>query len=65
MHHRDACRTRAAQLADELDAVAEFLHLVSEMTGCPLLEAGVHRELERRMWELEAQDSALRQLDAA
>ena len=65
VQHRDACRTRAAQLADELDAVAEFLHLVSEMTGCPLVEAGVDRELERRLWELEAQESALRQLDAA
>jgi len=65
VRHRDACRNRAAQLTDELDAIAEFLHLVNEMSGCPLLEAGAHRELERRMWELEAEESALRQLDAA
>ncbi len=65
VRHRDACRNRAAQLADELDAIAEFLHLVNEMSSCPLLEAGVHRELERRLWELEAQESAMRQLDAA
>ncbi len=65
VRHRDACRNRAAQLADELDAIAEFLHLVHEVTTCPLLEAGVHRELERRLWELEVQESAMRQLDAA
>jgi hypothetical protein len=65
IQHRDECRTRAAQLADELDAVAEFLHLVSEMTGCPLIEVGLHRELERRLWELEAQETAMRQLNAA
>ena len=65
VQHRDACRNRAAQLADELDAIAEFLHLVHEVSTCPLLEAGVHRELERRLWELEVHETAMRQLDAA
>lgn len=65
VRHRDECRTRAAQLADELDGIAEFLHLVREMTTCPVLEPSPSRELERRMWELEAQETALRQLDAA
>jgi hypothetical protein len=65
VQHRDECRSRAAQLADELDAISEFVHLVHETTTCPLIEAGLHRELERRLWELEALASALRQLDAA
>lgn len=65
IEHRDRCRARAARLAEELDAVAEFVHLVSEVTSCPLLDEGAERELERRLWELEAQESAMRQLSAA
>jgi hypothetical protein len=65
IQHRDECRNRAAMLADELDSIAEFLHLVSEVVTCPLGEPGLHRELERRLWELEAQENALRQLNAA
>jgi hypothetical protein len=63
--HRDECRKRAAMLADELDAIAEFLHLVSEVVTCPLGDLRLHRELERRLWELETQENALRQLNAA
>ncbi len=65
LQHRDECRTRAAQRAEELDAIAEFVHLVSEVTSCPSLDPGAEQELERRLWELEAQESALRQLSAA
>ena len=65
IHHRDECRTRAARMADELDAVSEFLHLVSEVTSCPVQSDGDQGELERRLWELEVQESALRQLSAA
>ena len=65
LRHRDECRKRAANLADELDAVAEFLHLVNELTGCLVLEVAAHRELDRRLWELHAHESAMRQLDAA
>jgi hypothetical protein len=65
IQHRDECRNRAAMLADELDAVAEFLHLVSEVVSCPPGEHRPHRELERRLGELEAQENALRQLGAA
>jgi hypothetical protein len=65
LQHRDQCRTRATQRAEELDAIAEFIHLVSEITSCPCLDPGAHQELERRMWELDAQQTALRQLSAA
>jgi hypothetical protein len=65
LEHRDRCRARAARLGDELDAVAEFIHLVSEVTTCPLTDGEGQRELERRLWELDTQESALRQLSAA
>jgi hypothetical protein len=65
LQHRDECRNRATILADELDAVAEFVQLVSELISCPMLDVDLHREIERRLWELQAQESALRQLDAA
>lgn len=65
LRHRDECRARAAERAEELDAIAEFVQLVGELTTCPPVDAAAPQEIERRLWELEAQESALRQLSAA
>jgi hypothetical protein len=65
LQHRDQCRTRAVELAEELDAISEFIHLVCEVVSCPVLDPGGQQELERRLWELEVHESALRQVSAA
>jgi hypothetical protein len=65
LRHRDECRTRAQERAEELDAIAEFIQLVGELTTCPSVDGAAPQEIERRLWELEAQESALRQLSAA
>jgi hypothetical protein len=65
LQHRDECRNRAVQLAEELDAMSEFIHLVSEVASCPTVEPNAQQELERRLWELEAHELAMRQLTAA
>jgi hypothetical protein len=64
LRHRDECLARLERLADEIDAVDELVRLVAQRVACPSLEPDLDRELERRLWELDEVDAALRQLSA-
>lgn len=64
MKHRDECLARIDRLADEIDAVDELVRLVAQRVACPTLEPELEREIERRLWELDEVDAALRQLSA-
>lgn len=64
MKHRDECLARVDRLADEIDALDELVRLVAQRVACPELEPDLEREIERRLWELDEVDAALRQLSA-
>jgi hypothetical protein len=64
LRHRDECLQRVERLADELDAVDELVRLVAQRVACPPLEPDLEREIERRLWELDEVEAALRQLSA-
>lgn len=64
LRHRDECVRRIEHLADELEAVDELVRLVAQRAACPQLESDLDREIERRLWELDEVDAALRQLSA-
>lgn len=64
LRHREECLARVERLADEIDAVDELVRLVAQRAACPTLEPDLERELERRLWELDEVDAALRQLSA-
>jgi hypothetical protein len=64
MKHRDECLARVDRLADEIDAVDELVRLVAQRVACPTIEPELEREIERRLWELDEVDAALRQLSA-
>lgn len=64
MRHRDECIRRIERLADELEAVDELVRLVAQRVACPQLDNDLDREIERRLWELDEVDDALKQLSA-
>jgi len=64
LRHREECLARVDRLADEIDAVDELVRLVAQRVACPTLEPDLEREIERRLWELDEVEAALRQLSA-
>ncbi|HEU5058513.1 MAG TPA: hypothetical protein VFU21_18400 [Kofleriaceae bacterium] len=62
--HRDECNRKVAELEAELDAVVEFVRLVAQRAACPAGREPLEPQLERRVWELDARDTAMRQLAA-
>ena len=64
MRHRDECIRRIERLSDELEAVDELVRLVAQRVACPQTEADLDREIERRLWELDEVDDALKALSA-
>jgi hypothetical protein len=64
MRHRDECLARIDRITDELEALDELVRLVAQRVACPPTEADLDREVERRLWELDEVDDALRQLSA-
>jgi flagellar motility protein MotE (MotC chaperone) len=64
LKHREECLARVDRLADEIDAVDELVRLVAQRVACPAMEPELEREIERRLWELDEVDAALRQLSA-
>jgi len=64
LRHREECVRRIEKLADELEAADELVRLVAQRTACPSLDAELDGEVERRLWELDEVDAALRQLAA-
>jgi hypothetical protein len=62
--YRDECVRRIEQLADDLEAIDELVRLVAQRVAAPQLDQEVDHEIERRLWELDAVDTALDQLSA-
>ena len=65
LRHREVCLRRIDRLADELEAVDELVRLVAQRVACPSLDPDLDREIDRRLWELDEVDAALRQLSAS
>lgn len=62
--HREECARRARELEAQLDALLEFVRLVAQRALCPASDELLDRRLEERIWQLDACESALRQLSA-
>jgi hypothetical protein len=63
LRHRDECLQRIDRLADEIEAIDELIRLVAQRVACPAMP-DLDREIDRRLWELDVVDAALRQLSA-
>jgi hypothetical protein len=64
IRHRDECVRRMEHLIDELEGIDQLVRLVVQRTACARLDGELDRELDRRLWELDEVDAALRQLSA-
>lgn len=64
LRHREECLQRVDRLADEIDAADELVRLVAQRVACPAVEPDLEREVERRLWELDEVEAALKQLSA-
>jgi hypothetical protein len=64
VRHRDECLRRMEKLTDEIEAIDQLVRLVVQRTASIHVEADLDRELDRRLWELDEVDAALRQLSA-
>lgn len=64
LRHREECLQRVERLADEIDAADELIRLLAQRSACPALDPELDREIDRRLWELDEVDAALRQLSA-
>jgi hypothetical protein len=62
--HRDQCVKRIERLTEELEAIDELIRLVAQRVACPTLDLEFDREIDRRLWELDEVDAALKQLSA-
>jgi len=64
IRHRDECLRRMERLVDEIEGIDQLVRLVVQRTACSRLDGELDRELDRRLWELDEVDAALRQLSA-
>jgi hypothetical protein len=64
LRHREECLNRIDRLADEIEAIDELVRLVAQRTACPPMDQDLDREIDRRLWELDEVDTALKQLSA-
>ncbi|MEO8700239.1 MAG: hypothetical protein ABI867_09350 [Kofleriaceae bacterium] len=64
MRHREDCLRRIERITDELEATDELVRLIAQRVACPAIEPESDHEIERRLWELDAVDSAMQQLSA-
>jgi len=65
MRHREECLRRVERLADELDATDELIRLIAQRAACPSLDPELDREVDRRLWELDEVEAAIRQLSVS
>ncbi len=64
IRHRDECLHKMEKLVDELEGIDQLVRLVVQRTACSRIDGDLDRELDRRLWELDEVDAALRQLSA-
>jgi hypothetical protein len=64
IRHRDECVRTMEKLTDELEGIDQLIRLIVQRTACGHAESETDRELDRRLWELDEVDAALRQLSA-
>jgi hypothetical protein len=64
IRNRDECLRRMEKLIDELEGIDQLVRLVVQRTACSRMDDDLDRELDRRLWELDEVDAALRQLSA-
>jgi hypothetical protein len=64
IRHREECLARIDRLADEIEAADELIRLLAQRAACPTLDTDLDREIDRRLWELDEVDAAIRQLSA-
>jgi hypothetical protein len=64
IRHRDECLRRMEKLVDELEGIDQLVRLVVQRTACSRMDGDLDRELDRRLWELDEVDAAMRQLSA-
>jgi hypothetical protein len=64
LRHRDDCKRRLEQLADQLDALEQLVHLVADRVTCPEVDDTTDAEIDRRLCDLELADEAVRELSA-
>lgn len=64
IEQRDACLRTMEQLADELEGTDELIRLIAQRAATAPVRVEVGRELERRLWEMDEVDAAMRQLSA-
>lgn len=62
--HREDCVKRIERLSDELEAIDELVRLVAQRVACPAIDHELDREIDRRLWELDEVDDAMKQLSA-
>ena len=64
VRRREDTTKRIAELADELAAIDEMLHLIAHSVHTSGSATDVRAELDRRMWELDEVDSAMAEIAA-
>jgi hypothetical protein len=64
LQHRDECLRRMEQLTDELEGIDELIRLIVQRVAAAPTGVELDRELDRRLWELDEVDAAMRQLSA-
>lgn len=64
IRHRDECREYCVQLSEELTAIGELIRLIVQRIQLPMADSEDDCEIERRLWELDEVDAALKELTA-
>ncbi len=64
VRHREGCVRQMARLADEIDSIDELVRLIVQRSACPAEITELDREIDRRLWELDEIDTAMKQLSS-
>ncbi|HET9625355.1 MAG TPA: hypothetical protein VFP84_28500 [Kofleriaceae bacterium] len=64
IRHRDECLAMMAKLTDEIEGIDDLIRLVIQRVAATHAPVELDRELDRRLWELDEVDAAMRQLSA-
>lgn len=64
IEQRDACLHTMEQLTDELEGIDELIRLIAQRAAAAPVRVEIGREIDRRLWEIDEVDAAMRQLSA-